>query len=737
MDFYIACPKGFEQLVEQEIRVLPCFDPNDSEIKIGNGGLSINADHAFIYHFSLSTRYATRLLLQVADEPCRTREDLYRCAKSVPWLQHFAKEHISRLGIAVDFKGKSEEIRHTQFGAQVVKDGIVDQLQEFTDERPFVDVKDPDIRIAARLAKGRISISVDLSGASLHRRGYREETGEAPIKEHIAAAILHRAKALDLSQIVDPMCGSGTFCIEYALMSLGVSPRLARAEFGFKQWKQFDQDQFLAIRASYQQQFDDALAKATQAKRCFALGSDEDARTVSAARANAERAGVGALVRFDTYPLKSFQRSDLIRAEQGLLVTNPPYGARLGDREHLPALYQELSSFAKEHFPGWRGAILAGDKDLADSLRMGGAKRYRFLNGAIESVLLVFDIKATGLAKLKPVHSSLIEENLSESAQGLLNRLQKNLKKRIAWAKTKAIHAYRLYDADIPEYASAIDIYYDKHEDLHIHLQEYAAPKSIDPAKAKKRFHETKVALAKLFSLDKRGEAALVVKAREQKSGSMQYEVTGDEAEHFPVREGKGVFYVDLKARLDTGLFLDHRPLRLQIAQDFSKRRNGAFLNLFCYTASASVHAALSGAERTISVDTSNTYLNWAKDNFAANALNPYRHVLERKDVWEYLSKCREGFDVIMLDPPTFSNNRDSGRVFDVEKDHGQYITRCIELLRPQGVLYFSTNKRRFKLDSELAEKLPKIAIEDISAQTIDLDFKRPSPIHRTWRFSS
>ena len=736
MNFYVTCPKGFEQLVETEVKNLRCYDSDSYTIKIGNGGITVDADHQFIYHFSLATRVATRILLMVADEPCQSREDVYRISRAVPWLQHFQKEHIERTGFTVDFSGKNDAIRHTQFGAQVIKDGIVDQLREFTEQRPFVDTKDPDLRIAGRLAKGRLTIAVDLSGHSLHQRGYRLEAGDAPVKEHIASAILARAKALEGSQLVDPMCGSGTFCIEFALLKLGVSPRLSRAEYGFKQWKQFNSDQFLGIYDSYKEQFDHALKVAEGAGNVLAFGSDADARVVSAARANAERAKIGSLLRFETQDIGQYQRPDFIDSKAGLLVCNPPYGTRLGERSQLPTLYQALSKLAKSTFAGWRGAILAGDKDLADSLRMGGAKTYRFLNGSIESTLVVFAIKDQSESRLKPVHTRLADNELSQTAQGLYNRLKKNLRTRKSWAKREKVSAFRLYDADIPEYASAIDLYYDMSDTLHIHLQEYAAPKTIDPGKAKRRLQETAVAVAKLFDLDADGEQRLIIKEREQKSGRDQYELTGNEAEPFEVREGRATLIVDLKSRLDTGLFLDHRPLRLQIAKHFESMRGGAFLNLFCYTATATVHAALAGAERSVSVDTSNTYLNWAKDNYAQNALNPYRHVLERKDVWEYLSGCREGFDLIMLDPPTFSNNRSTGRVFDVEQDHPQYILRCLELLLPGGVLYFSTNKKRFKPAPELDRLPADMRIEEVSAKTIDIDFKRPSPIHRTWKIS-
>ena len=764
MRLFIACPKGFEHLVEAEIQALSENQASCqyADLSIGNGGVELEAELAFVYHFSLATRVSTRLLRLIADEPCGDREELYRAARSVPWLQHLAAESIEHLAISVDFSGRSDEIRHSQFGAQVVKDGLVDQLRDHIDARPIIDTKDPDLRIAARLHKGRVTLAIDLSGRSLHQRGYRLQTGDAPLKENLAAAMLKRAKAGDAEQLADPMCGSGTFCIEFALLKLGASPRLKRREYGFLHWKQHDDELWRSIQDGYQQHFEIArLAQSKKANALLAAGFDEDALAIAAAKTNAESVGLSEFLSFKQTTIEQHARPSELDDERGLVITNPPYGERLGERAHLPSLYQSLSAMLKDHYAGWRGAVLAGDKGLADSLRMGSAKRYRFRNGPLENTLVVFEIKGQGSARLKPVHALLRDVELTEAAEGLLNRLKKNLAKRNKWLKRgtgeQPIAAYRLYDADLPEYASAVDVYNDREGLLHIHLQEYAAPKSVDPGKAKRRLADTQIALAKLFELDAEGETRLVIKARERQKGADQYQRTGDDERRFVVKEGRAAFYVDLGARLDTGLFLDHRPLRLKIASDFHKTRDRRFLNLFCYTASATVHAALGGAASSVSVDTSNTYLGWARDNFRLNAMNPYQHILERQDVWAYLEKCREGFDVIMLDPPTFSNNRSEQRVFDVQQDHAQYVRRCIDLLKPGGKLYFSCNRRKFRLDAELVARYKSeksgtaididrdidnesgasqaVTMTEITSETIDLDFKRPSPIHRAWCF--
>jgi 23S rRNA (guanine2445-N2)-methyltransferase / 23S rRNA (guanine2069-N7)-methyltransferase len=199
------------------------------------------------------------------------------------------------------------------------------------------------------------------------------------------------------------------------------------------------------------------------------------------------------------------------------------------------------------------------------------------------------------------------------------------------------------------------------------------------------------------------------------------------EGDFFTVQEGHAKFWVNLIDYLDTGLFLDHRPLRLKIAEHSQGKK---FLNLFCYTATASVHAALGGATESTSVDMSNTYIDWARRNFELNKINLYAHKLVQADCLQWLNECRNGYDLIMLDPPTFSNSKRMEGVLDVQRDHVALVTRCMELLNTNGRLYFSTNLRGFKLDRE---SLAKYQLDDITASTIDVDFERNPKIHHCY----
>ena len=341
----------------------------------------------------------------------------------------------------------------------------------------------------------------------------------------------------------------------------------------------------------------------------------------------------------------------------------------------------------------------------------------KFFNGPLPCELYVYELLSVEQATLRRDRDSVQEEHLSEGALMVANRIKKNLRKLTPWLKTAETNAYRVYDADLPEYAAAVDLY-----DGRLHVQEYAAPKTIPEDVTQRRLRELLSAVAHVFSVPQKN---IALKTRQRNKGTQQYEKLNESREYFVVNEGQGKFWVNLRDYLDTGLFLDHRPLRKRVYAEAGGKR---FLNLFCYTASGTVHAALGGAVQSVSVDMSNTYLDWAQRNFDLNAINSDRHQLVQADCLKWLQQCRQGFDLIMLDPPTFSNSKRMDGVLDVQKDHVAMIKRCMELLNRGGKLYFSTNLRSFKLDFA---SLASFAIEDISEQTIDLDFARNSKIHR------
>ena len=302
------------------------------------------------------------------------------------------------------------------------------------------------------------------------------------------------------------------------------------------------------------------------------------------------------------------------------------------------------------------------------------------------------------------------------------NRLQKNLKQLGKWAKREGVDCYRVYDADMPEYSMAIDLYHDW-----VHVQEYAAPKSIDPEKASARMFDALAAIPQALNIDKN---RVVVKRRERQSGTKQYERQSAQGKFTEVSEGGVKLLVNLTDYLDTGLFLDHRPMRMRIQKEAAGKR---FLNLYCYTATASVHAAKGGARSTTSVDLSKTYLDWARRNFSLNGFSD-KNRLEQGDVMAWLEASRDEFDLIFIDPPTFSNSKRMEGIFDVQRDHVQLLDLAMARLAPGGVLYFSNNFRKFVLEDNLSERY---AVEEISDKTLDPDFARNAKIHRAWKITA
>ena len=319
-----------------------------------------------------------------------------------------------------------------------------------------------------------------------------------------------------------------------------------------------------------------------------------------------------------------------------------------------------------------------------------------------------------------------LKSTLSPGAQMVANRLRKNLKRLRNWRRRNAVTCYRAYDADLPEYAAAVDVYQEAsgEERVFLHVQEYQAPASIPEATAEHRLGELVAAVSDVFEID---DSRLALKTRARGKGGSKYGRMAERGEHLLVQGGQVKLWVNLFDYLDTGLFLDHRPLRLRIAPESAGRR---MLNLFCYTGAASVHAAAGKAASTTSVDLSATYLGWAARNMAQNGFDQAVHERVQADVMTWLSADRGSYDLIFCDPPTFSNSK-RAEDFDIQREHVRLLTLSMDRLAPGGRLLFSNNFRRFQLDEPAINEIADW--REISPQTIDPDFERNSRIHRCW----
>ncbi len=694
--FFATAPRGLEELLAAELRQLGL-----TGARVRRGGVGFGGDLASGYRACLWSRLANRILLPLTEFSAEDDQALYRGVQTIDWSSHLGPEHT----LAVDFTGVRARISHSRFAEQRVKDAVVDQIRESTGSRPSVDTEYPDLRIHVHMLADAVTLAIDLSGDSLHRRGYRREGGPAPLKENLAAAMLIRGDWPDIAAaggaFIDPLCGSGTLLIEAAWMAGDTAPGLLRTRFGFHGWRGHDDEAWKSL-------LDEALERQDRGLAAIPpiIGYDEDELAVAASASHLRRAGLAGRVIVE--PLEIGQAAPPADARPGLVATNPPYGERLGENHELVPLYLRLGQTLKSRFGGWRAIVLNG---AGCQIGLKPDKSWQLHNGALECRLERFEVAADG------------EGQDHEPAPDLVNRLQKNQRQLKKWLAREDIHCYRVYDADIPEYALAVDVY-DTSDGRWLHVQEYAAPASIDPAQAQARLRAALSVLPETLATD---PARMVFKVRQRQRGDSQYRRMGEQGQMLEVREGPCRLWVNLTGYLDTGLFLDHRPVRTWIGANARGKR---FLNLFCYTGAATVHAALGGASATTSVDLSATYLEWTQKNLFLNQCNSPIHQLMRADCREWLGRCRERYDLIFLDPPSFSNSKRMDGDLDIQRDHAELIRSATGLLHPDGLLIFSTNRRGFKLDPALADEL---AIEDRSAWSIPKDFERNRRIHQCW----
>ncbi|MBH2032773.1 MAG: bifunctional 23S rRNA (guanine(2069)-N(7))-methyltransferase RlmK/23S rRNA (guanine(2445)-N(2))-methyltransferase RlmL, partial [Pseudomonadales bacterium] len=524
-ELFLTCPKGLEGLLAEEATGLGL-----EEMREQTSAIRGVADLQTAYRLCLWSRLANRVLLVLARFPMKDAEDLYHGVLNVDWHDHL----LPTGSLAVEFSGQGSGIDNTHFGALKVKDAIVDKLRAANGDRPSVDKLNPDMRVHLRLDRGEAVLSLDLSGHSLHQRGYRLQQGAAPLKENLAAAVLIRAGwpriAAAGGALADPMCGVGTFLVEAAMIAADIAPNLKRERWGFSAWLGHVPALWQRLHTEAEERAAAGLAKPP----LWIRGYEADPRLIQPGRNNVERAGLSNWIKIYQGELATFEpRPD--QNQTGLVICNPPYGERLGDEASLLYLYQNLGERLRQACMNWEAAVFTGAPDLGKRMGIRSHKQYAFWNGALPCKLLLIKVLpeqfvtgerrtpeqrqvereqiASGEERAEPVVQE--QARLSEGGQMFANRLQKNLKQLGKWARREGVECYRLYDADMPEYAVAIDLYGDW-----VHVQEYAAPRSIDPEKAQSRLFDALAAIPQALGIDK---SKVVVKRRERQSGTKQY----------------------------------------------------------------------------------------------------------------------------------------------------------------------------------------------------------------------
>lgn len=673
-------------------------------------GVYFEADLALAYKISLWTRLATRILLKLGEGDAQDKDALYKSASEIPWSEHFSSQET----FIIDFVGKSEEIRNSQFGGLTVKDAVVDHFRDQGEPRPSVDKLHTDISFQVRLLRQVATFYLDFSGRGLFQRGYRKDSGAAPLKENLAAAIIIRSGWLkDTSKpLLDPMCGSGTILIEAASMAAKHAPGIDRASWGFTYWPMHDQALFEQVLSEAK-----IIGQTAQAQLSLSLhGYDLDSRVIKTARQNAGLAGLAKFIDFQCRDANKLKNGFEI---PGYIVFNPPYGERIGDLPELIETFDILGKTFKQQFLDWQIAIFTHNIEVLSLLKLASFKRYKLKNGPLDCQLALYKIDEKQISKGSDDNSEFAKQD-----SAFANRLKKNVKGLKSWLKREHIECYRVYDGDIPEYNAALDIYQD-----HLVIQEYAAPANIPAETVAKRIQEVIYWAPKVLNI---ATNKVVLKTRQKQKGNNQYQKLTQTDQSMVVHEYGAKLKVNLWQYLDTGLFLDHRKTRQIVAK---KAKGKTLLNLFAYTGSVSVQAALHGASAVTTVDMSKTYLAWAQDNFALNNLTGEQYQFVQADCLEWLKKNKQAYDVMFIDPPTFSNSKRMEDSFDVQRDYLEVLRDALPSLAPGGEIIFTNNKRKFKMDFEALERLGLTA-KPISEITRDQDFKRNIHIHNSWQIT-
>lgn len=756
MEFFASCLSGFEKLLAAELKELGI-----KRTRPLGGGVAFYGEATDVLRVCLWSRLASRVLCVVARVSAADAHALYAAVREVAWSDIVRPD----ARIAVRAHGTNAELRNTHFVELKVKDAICDQLLQERGVRPEIDTTDPDLVIDVRIRDEKATISLDLTGKSLYQRGYLDPKDErdGSISCALAAGALalagvgvaHTSHDRTWS-VVDPVCGEGAIVIEAASCAADLACGLTRDKWGFFGWVAFDEGAWDALLDEADARFERGLATllddASNASQkggekggwnARFMGATTSSPALSQARQNAKRAGLRPVVSFEFADVD--QLSDLVKRAcseskscvVASVLSEVDTARAEAQRQAELAAFMSAASAAGSYCEDAFLAVLVGDDSVAGRYGESPSNQILFGSGRIAQTACVFDAPPqAGIVIRIPDNQGGSEHELEvheAASEQFAARLRKVFKERKKWAKREGIGNYRLYDADLPDYAVAIDVYTGEDQargNDYVHIAEYAPPRSVDANLARRRFEDV-LAIVPLV-LGVRPDHVFS-KTRMRDKGGAQYADRSRRNYVTHVIENGHLFEVDLSGYLDTGLFLDHRVTRQMIEKLSDGKR---VCNLFAYTGSASVYAAAGGATEVCTVDLSQTYLDWARRNMEQNGFDGPQYTYERADVMSWITQTRRQprrFDLIFVDPPTFSNSKAMGnKTWDVQRDHVELLIGVSRLLTKDGQAIFSCNLRNFKPDVDQLARYG-VKIEDITPQTIPHDFERNQKIHKAY----
>ncbi len=706
---------GLEAVVKRELAQL------GYEARVTSPGwIEFTGDALAIVRANLWLRTADRILIKVASFPAADFDALFDQTKALPWDQFIPSD----ASFPVVGRSRKSQLSSVPACQRAVKRAVVDSLLASHGVTTLPETGSL-FKIEIALLNDQATLTLDTTGPSLHKRGYRTLGSLAPLKETLAAALVQLSFWNPERPLVDPFCGSGTIPIEAVMLGRNMAPGLQRT-FPCQQWPWLPTSCWTEACT----EADDLIAPPLAER---VVGSDVDGRVLRAARANAEAAGVADEIHFQP---RDFQQLRSPR-KYGCLITNPPYGQRLGETMELAPLYESFPEVLSR-LPTWSHFILTSYPDLEQLIGKQADRRRKLYNGRIECCYYQFhgprktsrsadhDLATAEVKPSSPPPTSAaafgsITEKAKEQAELFERRLKKRARHLRRWPSKLGIHCFRLYERDIPEIPLIVDRYGD-----HLHITEYERPHDRDVAQHDQWLESMSRTAAAALDID---YSHVFLKRRQRQTGTRQHEHLESRNYRIHVAETDLKFIVNLSDYVDTGLFLDHRIARSMIRQQVEGKR---FLNLFGYTGAFTVYAAAGGASETTTVDSSKTYLNWAQENLTLNQLMDSHHHFIRADAREFLNQldAETQFDLAVVDPPTFSNRKESDSDWSVQRDHVGLLNDVLEHITPGGVVLFSTNFRRFKMDEA---ELKASQVHEISKQTVPEDF-RNRRIHRCWR---